>query len=383
MYKAQHLPASNCRHCSRTTLAMSIHHFQQLHHWRPLGCNISVSRFSPFSFSSPQLASFRTIISSFRTAYKTFRTATYKPNIPKDTSSMSNQFRSLASKMTQNAAIRASSFIHSRLSSSAQEGEHVPLLPASSEYSQESLMHEATPDFTNGEYKAHAMRPQQRKDWIEEHTQRVKDLASKQILHNAGLRAQGTRVAQYLRRPVPQVIPDIQPNPEHHWVQVLRPLSNVAGSQKAEICFASDDSSGSSPPPMHEQQTGVIREYELGADKSEDEDNGLESRSSSLQRRGAVRRKKNPFADPKSDGEDEANPSGSRSSSRKRRGAVRRKENPFANPKSEEEDEGDRDGSNSSSLRRRGAVKHKKNPVFPRTTQGDFDYFRDHFKGPW
>jgi hypothetical protein len=119
----------------------------------------------------------------------------------------------------------------------------------------------------------------------------------------------------------------------------------VAESQNASICFASNDSNGSQSPPTHEQQIGVVREYVLRADRSKDECNGSGSRSSSLQRRGAVRRKKGPIADQKND----------------------------------DEDESDSSGSDLSSLCRRGAVKHKRNPVSVRTTHGEFDHFRDHF----
>jgi hypothetical protein len=85
----------------------------------------------------------------------------------------------------------------------------------------------------------------------------------------------------------------------------------------------------------------------LRADTSEDEDDGSASRSSSLQRRGAVRSKKNPVSARKSD----------------------------------DEDEGDGSDSNSSSLRRCGAVKHKQNPVAIRTTQGGFKLLSRSFQG--
>jgi hypothetical protein len=254
---------------------------------------------------------------------------------------MPSNIRTLSSQMQHNAAIRANSFIRSHLTPSAQEGEHTPLLPACSEYSQESDTFEAMPDLIDGKYTADLLRPEQQKTFDQEHEDRMKDLASKQLLEDAEIRAQGVRVQHDARMPVPQIIPFVPPNLAYHVVQVHQPLSNVAVSQKISTCFASDDSNGSHPPAMYEQQTGVIREYIIQANRSEDESNGSGSRSSSLQRRGAMRRRTNPISARKSD----------------------------------DECEDDVSGPNSSSLRRCGAVPHKQNPVFVHETRDDFDHF--------
>lgn len=176
----------------------------------------------------------------------------------------------------------------------------------------------------------------------EEHAVRMNDLASSQLLHDSGLRAQKARVQ---RKPVAQHKTFVRENPDCHRVQVQGPVSNVAEPQNASICFASDESNSSQPPATHRQQTGIIREYILRANRSEVEGIGSSSRSSSLQRQGAVRSKTNPLVVKKKD----------------------------------DGDEGDGCGSNSSSLRRSGALRHKDNPIFSCPTFEDFD----HLRCPW
>jgi hypothetical protein len=164
--------------------------------------------------------------------------------------------------MSKKATCRASTIIYPIFT--ARTEENAPLLPASSLDSQKSGFHSDVPDLTDGEHVASILRPKQDILWDQEHKEREKNLELRGLLH--------------------------------HGVLIHAPLSNVSTSQKESVCFPSDGSDGTRPPEMYEQQTGIIREYVLRADndKSEEEGCASDSDSSSLRRRGAVKRKTNP-----------------------------------------------------------------------------------------
>jgi hypothetical protein len=179
--------------------------------------------------------------------------------------------------------MRTSSIIYSAFGVPRYDEAHIPALPSSPHNIVDEIYDDKV-DVESWEFQADAQRTDQEKLWDKECDEREKQMASTQLMLTYGASAQQAR--RY-REPM------VRDNPDHDVVQIQPPATNLARSQKASVHSErpSDPSNTAIRVATYEQQTGIIRDQSAPVEVEEWD----RSSTSSLRRRGAVRRKTNPM----------------------------------------------------------------------------------------
>jgi hypothetical protein len=203
---------------------------------------------------------------------------------------MSPKTRTVVTNVCLKTAKRASTFMHSRFGAHIYNDGHIPLL-ASSHRALIDEEDERDLDMTYWEYQAALERPHQERLWDAEIEEREQKFASTRLMHTSSMSA------RQARRSCPIICADR----DFRRVQIQPPAANVARYELPSLHSAKlSTASYATETATYEQQTDIIRETdgpeEVGLEKWETSD---VSTTSSLRRRGALKRKANPlFARP-------------------------------------------------------------------------------------
>jgi hypothetical protein len=187
-------------------------------------------------------------------------------------------------------AVRVSSLIHSTLGAPTHNEGHVRLLSAlHQDFVDEDI--ESILDAENWEQQVDSDRLREEERWDRECDEREKALCLIRLMLTGGVSAQHTRQNR------PRMIRN---HAAHQVVQIQPPTPDLARSKRASLHYTKPLASFNSQTttPMYEQQTGVVRNQDGDVEVGRCDG----SSTSSLRRRGAVRRKANPiFARPSSE----------------------------------------------------------------------------------
>jgi hypothetical protein len=181
----------------------------------------------------------------------------------------------------------ASSFLHARFDTHTYHEGHIPLLASLPHDSIDEKL-EVDLEFSSCEYQAALIRPYQEKLWAEECDKRERDITATRLMHMYGTSAWQVRCNR---------APIIHASSDRYRFHINPPATDAAKSQKPSM-YSAELSTASyvTGTATYEQQTGIIRDID---DPIEVQWEQLEvsdgSSTSSLRRRGAVRRKTNPL----------------------------------------------------------------------------------------